>query len=610
MKARSRYLILSAAVLLILITLVQTLRFLLFKSASISSLDDRIDALSVIDTAPFKSHQETLSSLASYLEVSGDQDDDDKDEDDIDSKPETVWTHVPLSNLPNVAFANRRRARFATNCRLWNCFDFSRCSSNDRLRVHIYPPLSAAGNDISEPFRRILTAIQQSPYFEPDPDRACVFVPSIDLLDRDPLSVDFRSHVPRSFLRFEGRNHLLFNLYSGSWPSYDELDFAGFDPGHAMLVKASFGVRHFRPGFDISYPLYGRSHPFFEPPPMSDSADSGSSSSAVASGAVHNAIDSNAVAAWAAHKPYSNGGELRLLYQQNMSAATEQRHLLVFKGTRYVTGQGSDVRDALPLLHNGRDVHILTTCRKSRSPADQRCTVTSDDEQTYASTDYDHLMRNSTFCLIPRGRRLGSFRFLEALRSNCIPVLLSDEWLLPLHDVLDWQQAVLRPDQRTLLRLPDMLRSIGWLRVQRMRAAGSRLYHTYLSSVQQTVLSTLHLIEQRVYASLATRSFLWSGRLPLPSYLDADSAGETCERDLPAFRAKRAQDCVHLESNSASLQSKFTALVFVSQPLAPRLLIRLLRNLAKAHHLHQVSISQSVQSFVTSSTNRFLPLVH
>lgn len=57
-----------------------------------------------------------------------------------------------------------------------------------------------------------------------------------------------------------GENHLIFNLYAGTWPDYNETEL-GFDYGKAILVKASMSLDQFRPLFDISLPLFHPSHP-------------------------------------------------------------------------------------------------------------------------------------------------------------------------------------------------------------------------------------------------------------------------------------------------------------------------------------------------------------
>ena len=144
----------------------------------------------------------------------------------------------------------------------------------------------------------------------------------------------------------------------------------------------------------------------------------------------------------------------------------------------------------------------------------------------YFRWDYDSLLQNSTFCLVPRGRRLGSFRFIETLRAGCVPVLLSNGWRLPFAEVIDWSQAVIQADERLLLQVlhirfpywhilkhillrltlqiniysyliyqvPEMLHSVSQARIFSMRQQTQMLWTRYLSSVDKIVDTTFEVI--------------------------------------------------------------------------------------------------------------------
>lgn len=155
------------------------------------------------------------------------------------------------------------------SCRMETCFDYSKCNDvNQQFLVYVYPPDTI--NSLSNPppislnYQKILSAITESRYYTSDPERACLFVLGIDTLDRDSLSEDYVRNVPSRLQRLahwnNGRNHVIFNLYSGTWPDYAE-NSLGFDTGEAILAKASMSVRQIRPGFDISIPLFHKQHP-------------------------------------------------------------------------------------------------------------------------------------------------------------------------------------------------------------------------------------------------------------------------------------------------------------------------------------------------------------
>lgn len=107
------------------------------------------------------------------------------------------------------------------HCRMDSkCFNFNQCPHGSNIRIYIYP------YDIEHTsvlFNKIVTFIRQSKYYEPDPNKACLFISNMDTLDRDRRSYNFNKYSTESMMKLmnEGRNHLMFNLYSGSWPDYN-----------------------------------------------------------------------------------------------------------------------------------------------------------------------------------------------------------------------------------------------------------------------------------------------------------------------------------------------------------------------------------------------------
>jgi len=206
------------------------------------------------------------------------------------------------------------------SCRMSNCFNATPCRLYG-FRVYVYPE---GDRPPSARYTEVLRALRSSRYYTEDPERACLFVFSIDTLDRDRLSNEYVPSIQSLIdsLRWwrGGVNHVVFNLYAGTWPDYNE-NGLGFDVGKAILAKASISRLHYRTGFDVSFPLFHK-----------ELKSRGGEPGALSSGVL---------------PPY-------------------RKYVLSFKGKRYLIGIGSETRNSLHHIHNGEDIVLLTTCRHGK----------------------------------------------------------------------------------------------------------------------------------------------------------------------------------------------------------------------------------------------------
>ncbi|XP_051881274.1 exostosin-1-like [Pristis pectinata] len=527
MQAKKRYLLVSLGACLLLLFYLGGARFRQSPSnlsSSSLSADHLHNDLGDQGSVPIRRHWPVwINLLNSYF----------SSEDGRSDEEEAI--HLDL----NPGLSPRQKREVKANvyknrkCRMETCFDSSLCQRNG-FKVYIYP--LQKGEKISESYQKILTTIEDSRYYTSDPRQACLFVLSIDTLDRDQLSFQYVHNVKAKIqslpLWNDGRNHLIFNLYSGTWPDYTED--LGFDIGQAMLAKASIGMDNFRSNFDISIPLFSKEHA-------------------------------------------QKGGERGWLMYNNVPPT--RKYLLVFKGKRYLTGIGSETRNALYHVHNGEDIILLTTCKHGKDWEKHKDVRCDKDNEEYEKFEYQELLHNSSFCLVPRGRRLGSFRFLEALQAACIPVLLSNGWELPFSEIIDWNKAAIIGDERLLLQIPSITRSIHHEKILALRQQTQFLWDAYFSSAKKIVLTTLEIIHDRIYSHIARNKFIWN-KPPGGLYM------------LPQYSTNLAALPFYYLSLGISPTEEFTAVIQAVSPLLTQSqpIVKLILAVSRSNYCKQIVV--------------------
>ncbi|KAF8034991.1 hypothetical protein BT93_C1119 [Corymbia citriodora subsp. variegata] len=83
--------------------------------------------------------------------------------------------------------------------------------------------------------------------------------------------------------------------------------------------------------------------------------------------------------------------------------------------------------------------------------------------------DYYTLMLQSRFCLCPSGYEVASPRIVESVYAECVPVIISEHYVLPFSDVLNWDAFSIKVEVSAIPRLKEILQAIPEDEYRRLR---------------------------------------------------------------------------------------------------------------------------------------------
>lgn len=138
------------------------------------------------------------------------------------------------------------------------------------------------------------------------------------------------------------------------------------------------------------------------------------------------------------------------------------------------------------LFHNGKDVMLPI-------PEEYRLSLNESMTQREA---YERLLRQSRFGFVLRGDNRFSYRFSEVLSAGAIPVVLSDDWVLPFsRAVVPWEESLVRIPEASVKDTIEILKNITKKQECEMRKKAYQVYETYLKTAGGTISGIVNGME-------------------------------------------------------------------------------------------------------------------
>ncbi|XP_028786497.1 probable glycosyltransferase At3g07620 [Neltuma alba] len=112
---------------------------------------------------------------------------------------------------------------------------------------------------------------------------------------------------------------------------------------------------------------------------------------------------------------------------------------------------------------------------------------------------YEEAMKKSKYCICPSGFEVASPRIVEAIYAECVPVIISQQYVLPFSDVLNWHSFSVQISVSEIPRLKEILMGISHEQYLRMQENVKKVQRHFVVNYPPKRYDVFHMIIHSIW---------------------------------------------------------------------------------------------------------------